>query len=135
MRNPWDSRQKNTTYRKNQADDAETEETCTHLSDGAVVNLLSVAQSTEEETHSQNEKKVGEDRAKQRRLDDANLVLGQGDARELVSKNVRAATCAGDIVIAENNCWFNGAVGRTYMLDGKLSAIFQIRSGARELTR
>lgn len=69
------------TYRKNKTDDTQTEKTSAHLSDGAVVDLLSVAQTTEEEAHSENQQKVGQNGAQEGSLNNADLALGQGDAK------------------------------------------------------
>ena len=63
------------------------------MSDGAVVDLLSVAQTTEEETHSENQQKVGENGAQEGSLNNSDLSLGQSDAKfgqfKLVRNSIR----------------------------------------------
>lgn len=49
------------------------------MSNGAVVDLLSEAQATEEEAHSQNEEQIGKNGAQQGCLDDTDLILDQGN--------------------------------------------------------
>jgi hypothetical protein len=56
----------------------------TELLKGA--DLLAEAQASEEERHAQDEQQVGQNRAKQRGLDDANLILDECDAVRLVSE-------------------------------------------------
>lgn len=67
------------THRKQERHDTQTEQASTHLSDSAVVDLLSVPEATKKESHAKDEKQVGQDGAKQRSLYDADLVLDQSD--------------------------------------------------------
>src|SRR4051812_19404031 len=84
------------TYRQNKADNTQTQETGAHLGHGAIVNLvwlamfdpqtktntdlLAEAQAAEKEGHAQDEQQIGQDRAKERCLDDADFVLDEGNA-------------------------------------------------------
>ena len=64
-------------YRKQQTHDTQTQQASAHLSDGAVVDLLSVAETSQEESHAKNEKQIGQDGAKERSLYNADLILDQ----------------------------------------------------------
>lgn len=80
------------TYRQHKADDTQTQETCAHLRHGAVVDLVrvsidgesglvasthlfTIAQSSQEESHAEDEEQIRQDGAKQGCLDDSNLIL------------------------------------------------------------
>lgn len=66
-------------YRKQQAHDTQTQQASAHLSDSAVVDLLSVAETSKKEGHAKDEKQIGQDGAKQRSLYDADLIFDQCD--------------------------------------------------------
>lgn len=63
--------------REQQAHDSQTEHACAHLGDRAVVDLFLVSETSQKEGHSQNQKKIGEDRPQQCRLDDSDLIADQ----------------------------------------------------------
>lgn len=62
-----------------QADYTQTEQTGTHLGDSAVIDLFLEAKTTSKECHAHNQEKVCQDGAKQRSLDDTDLILDQGN--------------------------------------------------------
>jgi len=66
-------------YRKQKTHDTQAQQASTHVGDSAVVDLLSEAKTSQEEGHAKDEKQIGQDRAKQRSLYDADLVLDQSD--------------------------------------------------------
>ena len=65
----WDD---DTSYRQ-------SEERSSGLSNGLVEELLGAAETTEEETHSEDEEEVGEDTADEGGLDDEDFVVGESD--------------------------------------------------------
>ena len=69
-------------YRKQRTHDTQTQQASAHLSDGAVVDLLSVAETSQEESHAKNEKQIGQDGAKERSLYNADLILDQSDDKD-----------------------------------------------------
>jgi len=66
-------------YRKQKTHDTQAQQTSTHVGNGAVVDLLSESKTSQEESHAKNEKQIGQDRAKQRSLYDADLILDKGN--------------------------------------------------------
>lgn len=68
------------TYRQQQTDDTQREQTSAHLGDSAVVDLFTEAEAAEEERHAENEQQVGQDGPEKGRLDDTDLILGEGNA-------------------------------------------------------
>ena len=62
--------------RQEQTCDRKTEKYSAHLCDGAVVDLLSVSESTKKESHTQDQQEIGQDRAQDGSLNDRDLVLG-----------------------------------------------------------
>lgn len=46
-------------YREQKTHHAQTQQASAHLSDGAVVDLLSVAKAAEQERHAQNQEQIG----------------------------------------------------------------------------
>jgi hypothetical protein len=84
-------------YRKQQTHNTQTQQASAHLSDGAVVDLLSVAKTSKKESHAKDEKQIGQDGAKERSLYDADLILDQcndkNDQLDSISKgNVEECT-------------------------------------------
>ena len=65
--------------RQNKTADAQTEQTGTHLRDGAIVNLFSEAQSSKEECHAEDQQKIGQNRTEEGGLNDADLILCQSN--------------------------------------------------------
>jgi hypothetical protein len=66
-------------YRKQETHDTQTQETSAHVGDSAIVDLLSEAKTSQEEGHAKDKKQVGQDGAKQRSLNNANLILNKSD--------------------------------------------------------
>ena len=54
-------------------------------------DLLTVAQASEEERHAQDQQQVGQDGAKERGLDDANLILDERNAVKSESVRIHGA--------------------------------------------
>lgn len=81
------------TYRQNEADNAQTKQTSTHLGDSAIVNLkkqselhlsqknnthsylLAETQTSQQEAHTENKEQIGQDGSQKGCLDNADLIL------------------------------------------------------------
>jgi len=69
-------------YRKQKTHDTQAQQTSAHVGDCAVVDLLSEAKTSQEESHAKNKKQIGQDGAKQRSLYNADLILDKSDDKD-----------------------------------------------------